>query len=70
MESTAAAKPQGDSGQPWSIPLLGLDVFVGTVVVHVVVSGVPTGEDRCQIGVVLSEVVQHGASGYVLKGRL
>ena len=36
--------------------------------VHAVSSGacVPSGEDRGQIRIVLSEAVQHGASGYVL----
>ena len=89
MGSTAAAKPQGDSGQPCSIPLLqgataaakphgesghpsGLDACVGTIIVHALGSGacVPSGEDRGQIGVVLSEAVQHVASGDIPKGCL
>ena len=40
--------------------------------VHAVCSGarIPSGEDRGQIKVVLSDAVQHVASGHVLEGCL
>ena len=63
------AKPRdwrhSGSGHPRSIPLLASMCAYEPVVMHAVRGGacVPSGEDRGQIRIVVSEAEQHGAPG-------